>query len=49
MNTFDRGEAAIACIRLHESLIGFGIESKLLFRIQTIEIKNSALKFQHKK
>jgi glycosyltransferase involved in cell wall biosynthesis len=43
INTFDRGGAAIACTRLHESLLELGVQSRLLLRTQTKEIKNSAL------
>lgn len=36
INTFDRGGAANACIRLHKGLINEGIDSKLLLRSITI-------------
>lgn len=41
VNTYDRGGAANACIRLHEGLLREGIDSKLLVLHKSKEIKES--------
>ncbi|PRP67000.1 glycosyltransferase [Nonlabens agnitus] len=46
VNTFDRGGAANACIRLHLALLDHGIDSKLLLKKKTKSIPQS---FQYSK
>jgi glycosyltransferase involved in cell wall biosynthesis len=41
INTFDRGGAANACLRLHEGLLKEGIDSSLLLKYKTKNILNS--------
>src|SRR5687768_10536388 len=41
VNTYDKGGAANACIRLHKSLLKKGIDSKLLVREKTKYIDKS--------
>jgi glycosyltransferase involved in cell wall biosynthesis len=45
INTYDRGGAAIACIRLHLSLIAHGIDSHIIFlqRFENKHIPNSVV------
>jgi glycosyltransferase involved in cell wall biosynthesis len=42
VNTYDSGGAAIACIRIHNDLLKNGVDSHLLFRFKTKNIKNSS-------
>src|SRR5690554_4918566 len=41
VNTYDKGGAANACLRLHEGLLKEGIDSSLLLKYKTRNIANS--------
>ncbi len=43
VNTYDRGGAANACLRLHTGLLNEGIESSILFKAQQKKIKNASV------
>lgn len=43
VNTFDRGGAANACLRLHNGLLEEGIDSNILFKVQQKKIVNSSV------